>query len=73
MNRVLLGTLRGISLDAIDRSMVLFGKSPEKSATVLLQAFCSRFALGSLAANVTFRLHLALSGAIVALLISLPF
>lgn len=72
MNRVLLGILCGILFGAIDASMVLLGKSPEKSTTVLLQAFCSRFVLGVLAANVTFRLHPALSGAIVGLLISLP-
>lgn len=71
MNRVLLGILCGILFGAIDASMVLLGK-PEKSTTVLLQAFCSRFVLGILAANVTFRLHPALSGAIVGLLISLP-
>ncbi len=52
--------------------MVLFGKSPEKSKTVLLQAFFSRFVLGILAANVTFRLQPAVSGAIVGLLTSLP-
>lgn len=72
MNRVLLGILCGILFGAIDASMVLFGKSPEKSTTVLLQAFVSRFVLGILAANVTFPLHPAVSGAIVGLLISLP-
>jgi hypothetical protein len=65
MNRVLLGILCGILFGAMDASMVLFGKSPEKSKTVLLQAFFSRFVLGILAANVTFRLHPAVSGAIV--------
>lgn len=72
MNRVLLGILCGILFGAIDASMVLFGKSPEKSTNVLLQAFVSRFVLGILAANVTFPLHPAVSGAIVGLLISLP-
>lgn len=72
MNRILLGILCGILFGAIDASMVLFGKSPEKSTTVLLQAFVSRFVLGILAANVTFPLHPAVSGAIVGLLISLP-
>ena len=62
MNRVLLGILCGILFGAMDASMVLFGKSPEKSKTVLLQAFFSRFVLGILAANVTFRLHPAVSG-----------
>ena len=72
MNRVLLGILCGILFGAMDASMVIFGKGPEKSATAILQAFFSRFALGILAANVNFRLHPALSGAIVGLLISLP-
>lgn len=49
-----------------------FSASPEKSTTVLLQAFVSRFVLGILAANVTFPRHPAVSGAIVGLLISLP-
>jgi hypothetical protein len=56
----------------MDASIVLFGKSPEKSKTVLLQAFFSRFVLGILAANVAFPLHPAVSGAIVGFLISLP-
>ena len=72
MNRVLLGILCGILFGAIDASMVLLGKGPDKSTRVLLQAFVSRFVLGILAANVTFRLHPAVSGAIVGLLISLP-
>jgi hypothetical protein len=72
MNRILLGILCGIVFGAIDASMVIFGKSPDKSTTLILQAFFSRFALGILAANVTFRIHPAVSGAIVGLLISLP-
>ncbi len=72
MNRILLGILCGILFGAIDASMVVFGKSPDKSTTLILQAFFSRFALGILAANVTFRLHPAVTGAIVGLLISLP-
>ena len=72
MNRILLGILCGILFGAIDASMVIFGKSPDKSTTMILQAFFSRFALGILAANVTFRLHPVVSGALVGLLISLP-
>lgn len=72
MSRVLLGILCGILFGAVDASLVVFGKSPDKSATIVLEAFFSRLALGILAANVTFRLHPALSGAIVGLLISLP-
>ncbi len=52
--------------------MVMFGKSPDKSTGMLLQAFFSRFALGFLAANVSLRLHPAISGALVGLLISVP-
>ena len=52
--------------------MVMFGKSPHKSMGMLLQPFFSRFALGFLAANVSLRLHPALTGALVGLLISLP-
>ena len=72
MNRVLLGILCGILFGAMDPSMVLFGKSPEKSKTLLLQAFFSRFVLGILAANVTISAAPAVSGAIVGFLISLP-
>lgn len=72
MNRVLLGNPCGILFGAMDASMVLFGKSPKKSKTALLHAFFSRFVLGILAANVTFPLHAAVSGAIVGFLISLP-
>ena len=72
MNRVLLGILCGILFGAIDASMILFGKSPEKPTTVLLQPFVSRFVLGILAANVTFPAHPAVGGAIVGLLISVP-
>lgn len=39
MNRVLLGILCGVLFGAIDASMALFGKGPEKSTTVLLEAF----------------------------------
>jgi len=72
MNRVLLGILCGIGFGVIDASMVMFGKSPDKSTRMLLQAFFSRFALGFLAANVSLRLHPAISGALVGLLISVP-
>ena len=72
MNRVLMGILCGIAFGAIDASMVMFGRSPDKSTGMLLQAFFSRFALGFLAANVSLRLHPALSGALVGLLISIP-
>jgi hypothetical protein len=72
MSRILLGLFCGILFGAVDASMAIFGKSPDKSMTMILQAFFSRFALGILAANVNFRLHPAVAGAIVGLLISLP-
>jgi hypothetical protein len=39
---------------------------------MLLQAFSSRFAIGFLAANVSLRVHPAVAGALVGLLVSLP-
>jgi hypothetical protein len=72
MNRVVLGTLCGIVFGLVDAGMVFFGRQPEKSTAMLLQAFFSRFAIGFLAANVSLRLHPALAGALVGLLISLP-
>ena len=72
MNRVILGILCGIVFGLLDAAMVVFGKHPDKSLAMLLQAFSSRFAIGFLAANVALRIHPAISGALVGLLISLP-
>ncbi len=72
MNRIVLGTLCGIAFGVLDGLMVVFGKQPDKSTGMLLQAFFSRFAIGFLAANVSLRMHPALSGAFVGLLVSLP-
>ena len=72
MNRVVWGTLCGIIFGLVDALIVLFGRHPERSTAMLLQAFCSRFAIGFLAANVSLRLHPAVAGALVGLLISLP-
>src|SRR6266850_8008457 len=72
MNRVILGILCGIAFGMLDAAMVVFGKHPDKSLAMLLQAFFSRFAIGFLAANVSLRLHPAISGALVGLLISVP-
>jgi len=72
MNRLLIGILCGIAFGIADALMVVFGKHPDRTTSLILQAFFSRFAIGVLAANVSFRLHPALSGAIVGLLISLP-
>ncbi len=48
MNRIVLGTLCGIAFGVLDGLMVVFGKQPDKSAGMLLQAFFSRFAIGFL-------------------------
>ncbi len=72
MNRVIWGILCGIAFGLLDAAMVVFGKHPDKSLAMLLQAFFSRFAIGFLAANVSLRIHPAISGALVGLLISLP-
>ena len=72
MNRVILGILCGIVFGLLDASMVVFGKHPDKSQAMLLQAFSSRFAIGFLATNLALRIHPAVSGALVGLLISLP-
>jgi len=72
MNRILIGILCGIAFGIADALMVVFGKHPERTTSVLLTAFFSRFAIGVLAANVSFPIHPALAGAIVGLLISLP-
>jgi hypothetical protein len=71
MNRLLLGALLGTAFGAVDVLITLRGAHPHTTA-MLLQAFFSRFAIGFLAANVSLRMHPALSGALVGLLISLP-
>ncbi len=68
MNRVILGILCGIVFGLLDAAMVIFGKHPDKSLAMLLQAFFSRFAIGFLAANVSLRVRPAISGALVGLL-----
>jgi drug/metabolite transporter (DMT)-like permease len=57
MNRLVLGVLCGIVFGSIDVLMTIFGKHPDVSRTMLLQAFSSRFAIGILAATVTLPLH----------------
>lgn len=72
MNRLLLGTLLGVAFGVADVLITLRGAHAHTTA-MLLQAFFSRFAIGFLAANVSLlKLHPALAGAIVGLLISLP-
>ncbi len=72
MNRILLGVLWGVVFGVLDGLMVLLGMSRDRSTTVLLQAFFSRFAIGVLAANVSFPAHPILAGCVVGLLITLP-
>ena len=72
MNRALLGTFLGMAFGLMDVAMTVFGNHPERTKSLLLQAFFSRFAIGFLAANVNLRLHPALAGALVGVLISLP-
>src|SRR5712691_4550172 len=72
MNRIVLGALLGIAFGVADALMTVFGKHPERTTGMLLQAFFSRFAIGLLGANVSLRMHPVLSGALVGLLISLP-
>ena len=72
MSRPVLGILFGIAFGVIDVLMTVLGKHPDRTRAMLLQAFFSLFAIGFLAANVSLRMHPAISGAIVGLLISLP-
>src|SRR2546422_6048903 len=57
-----------IAFGVIDALMVLFGKHADRTTTMLLQAFFSRFAIGFLGANVSLRMHPALADALVGLL-----
>ena len=72
MNRLWIGILCGVAFGIVDVLMTVFGKHPDMTRTILLQAFSSRFAIGVLAATVTLPVHPILAGAIVGLLISLP-
>jgi hypothetical protein len=72
MNRLVLGILLGVAFGVIDVLMTLFGEHPDRTTAMLFQAFFSRFAIGFLSANVSLRMHPALAGALVGLLISLP-
>ena len=67
-----LGNLMRYRIRADRRHDGAVWQPPGKLTSMFLQAFSSRFAIGLLAANVSLRLHPALAGAIVGLLISLP-
>ena len=63
--------LLGVVVGAADVGLMLPLSFPDK-ATALTAAFCSRFAIGFLAVNITLPCHQALAGALVGLLISIP-
>jgi hypothetical protein len=71
MNRPVLGILLGLAAGVVDVLLMLPLQFPDKP-TALAGAFCSRFVIGFLAANVTLPLHPALAGALVGLLVSIP-
>jgi predicted outer membrane lipoprotein len=72
MNRLVLGILLGVAFGVIDVVLTLSGEHPERTPTMLLQAFSSRFAIGVVSANIVLPMHPALAGALVGVLISLP-
>ena len=67
-----MGVLLGCAWGAADVAMTVFGNHPERTDTMLAQAFFSRFAIGFLGANLKFPVHPAIAGAIAGVLISLP-
>jgi hypothetical protein len=71
MPRLGLGILLGLAAGGIDVLIMLPMSFPDKR-TALLAAFCSRFAIGFLAANVTLPVGAIASGALVGLLVSIP-
>ena len=71
MTRVSLGLVLGVVIGGVDVLLMLPLTFPDKRAA-LLGAFCARFALGFLAANVRLPISPILSGVIVGVLTSLP-
>jgi len=71
MNRILLGILLGLAAGLLDVLLMIPMKHPDK-AKAMTGAFFSRFAVGSLAANIALPIHPALAGALAGLLISIP-
>ena len=71
MNRIILGILLGVAVGAIDVALMLPLSLPDKT-TALAAAFCSRFAIGFLAANIRLPWRQVLAGAVVGLLVSIP-
>jgi hypothetical protein len=72
MNRILLGSLRGITFGAIDVAITVLGNHPGRATGMFLPALFSRFAIGILGATVSVPMNPILCGALVGLLISLP-
>lgn len=72
MNRIVIGVLCGILFGTVDVLITVFGNHPDRSTGRLLQALSSRFAIGSLGANLALPLHPVLAGALAGLPISLP-
>jgi predicted ABC-type sugar transport system permease subunit len=62
MNHIPLGILLGLGCGVVDVLLMLPMKFPDKP-TALAAAFCSRFAIGFIAANVTLPMHPAVTGA----------
>ena len=71
MTRVTLGLVLGLAIGGVDVLLMLPLTFPDKRAA-LLGAFCARFALGFLAANVRLPVSPILSGVVVGVLTSLP-
>lgn len=71
MNPVTLGLLGGAAFGIVDVLLMLPMQFPDKR-TALLGAFLSRFAIGFLIPLTKLPLPMALTGALVGLLISLP-
>jgi hypothetical protein len=71
MNPVLFGVIAGVAFGAVDVALMLPMSLPDKR-TALLGAFLSRFAIGFLIPLCKLPLPMAATGALVALLVSLP-
>ncbi len=71
MHRIKLGLTLGVAFGIVDDLLMLPLQFPDKRAA-LLGAFCSRFALGFLAATVRLDIHPIASGLLVGVLTSLP-
>jgi hypothetical protein len=71
VHRVTLGVVLGLAAAVASVLLMLPMEFPDKR-TALLGAFCDRFALGFLSANVTLPLPSIVTGIVVGLLVSVP-